>query len=225
MPDVSSPVAADGRKLRRLLGMSSFLCSNRFQSSCILNHAEFITSLPSKLSNMNDVSSIAALSTGVNLHLAILERSKDTKGIPASLAKDLENTGRSLWTAVTSISRRVVEAYIEKQCKKLLLETRLLAVQIVSLGLESRRNNGISEKKYLATLTLTLGKLCLKELNSDLATIVLTKAADLVGNLSRDQIPESEMIERDRIEAEYLILRTALVCVSWFMRRLGTNTR
>lgn len=94
------------------------------------------------------------------------------------------------------------------------MRTRLFAFLVNSLASDSRRSkrrDGESELVYLINMALTVGRLCMEDADLEGSRLALQKVADYIERL--EERP-GESPDRTKLEAEYLSMRTALVCLA-----------
>jgi hypothetical protein len=133
------------------------------------------------------------------------------------LAKDAERKGRNLWNLCVRL-RREQDAAKPAERTKLIVKARSFAFHMLELGRSAGRakKDSPSEAVYLMNLALALGKICIDELDLDLARLALQKAAELMERLKAipfDSLDPIGQNERTKLDAEYLAMRTAMVCI------------
>lgn len=101
---------------------------------------------------------------------------------------------------------------VSSERKKLIVRTRVFAFLLHALVKENNYNQKKGKQEeisYLIQLALTLGKVCVEEADLDGARLGLHKVADYIERLQ--SIQGGDEGQRIMLEAEYLIMRTALV--------------
>jgi hypothetical protein len=137
--------------------------------------------------------------------------------LPSDLAKEAERKGRNLWNLCVRL-RREQDAANSTESTKLIVKARCFAFNLLELGRSAGRakKDDPSEVVYLMNLALTLGKICIAESDLDLARLALQKAAELMEGLKAIPLDSLDSIgrnERTKLDAEYLAMRTAMVCI------------
>lgn len=180
---------------------------------------DFAATLQSKLSDPLDVGNIDVLIADTGHHIQQIHntiQSGSSGPLPSSLAKDAERQGRNLWNLCVRL-RREKDATRPAESTKLVVKARSFAFNMLELGRSAGRakKDDRSETVHLVNLALTLGKVCIAELDLDLARLALQRAAELMERLKAIPLDSLDPIgqnEQTKLDAEYLAMRTAMVC-------------
>lgn len=181
---------------------------------------DFAATLQSQLSNPLDAGHIELLIADTGHHIQQIHNATQpgsSGSLPPDLAKDAEREGRNLWNLCVRL-RREHDAAKPAESTKLIVKARSFAFQMLELGRSAGRakKDNQSEAVYLMNLALALGKICIDELDLDLARLALQKAAELMEHLKAipfDSLDPIGQNERVKLDAEYLTMRTAMVCI------------
>lgn len=181
---------------------------------------DFAATLQSQLSGPLDAGDIELLIADTGHHIQQIHNATQPGSIgplPSDLAKDAERKGRNLWNLCVRLRREQDEAK-PAESTKLIVKARCFAFHMLELGRNAGRakKDHPSEAVYLMNLALALGKICINELDLDLARLALQKAAELMEHLKAIPLDSSDSIgqnERTKLDAEYLAMRTAMVCI------------
>lgn len=181
---------------------------------------DFAATLQCQLSGPLDPREIELLIADTGHHIQQIHNATQPGSsgpLPLDLAKDAERKGRNLWNLCVRLKREQ-DAAKPTEITKLVVKARTFAFFILQLGRSAGRakKDDPSEAVHLVDLALALGKVCIGELDLDLARLALQKAAELIEYLKAIPLDSLDSIgqnERMRVDAEYLAMRTAMVCI------------
>lgn len=181
---------------------------------------DFAATLQSQLSGPLEAGDIELLIADTGHHIQQIHNATQPGSsgpLPPDLAKDAERKGRNLWNLCVRL-RREKDAVKPAEGTKLVVKARSFAFHMLQLGRSAGRGkkDDSSEAVYLMNLALALGKICIDELDLDLARLALQKAAELIEHLKAIPLGSLDPIgqnERTKLDAEYLAMRTAMVCI------------
>ncbi|RYP76845.1 hypothetical protein DL771_001581 [Monosporascus sp. 5C6A] len=133
----------------------------------------------------------------------------------------LDTVGTNLWNLCTQLMRQGQGEFPPKAKSKLLVLARTFAFFVLALAQRSDANT-LGDLVRLAKLAVKSGKSCIEAERFELALLLLQKAADYNGAMQKlpEGLPEEELQECKRLEAEYLMLRMVL---SWKEDRLDVT--
>lgn len=222
LEDVASAVRI--RKVRSFIGnylnALAFISMALGSSSNRIMGIDFAATLQSQLSGPLEAGDIELLIADTGHHIQQIHNATQPGSsgpLPPDLAKDAERKGRNLWNLCVRL-RREKDAVKPAEGTKLVVKARSFAFHMLQLGRSAGRGkkDDSSEAVYLMNLALALGKICIDELDLDLARLALQKAAELIEHLKAIPLGSLDPIgqnERTKLDAEYLAMRTAMVCI------------
>ncbi|KAH7133344.1 meiosis protein SPO22/ZIP4 like-domain-containing protein [Dactylonectria estremocensis] len=187
---------------------------------------DFARNLSSALPISRDYNSTETLLADLNHNIdKVNTLPSKTTHLSSQTTKALKECGRKLWNECIKQRRKKHDELVSEGTQgrvKLLARTRVFAFLIHALAREShqgkRKRDDEEGVVYLMRLALTAGRLCIEVSDLEGARLGLRKVADYIERLkSMDGNSHDDLGLRNRVEAEYLSMRTAL---SWKEDRL-----
>lgn len=181
---------------------------------------DFAAALQSQLSGSLDAGNIDVLIADTSHHIQQIHNAAQPGSsgpLPPYLAKDAERKGRNLWNLCIRLRRRQ-DAAKPAEITKLIVKAWSFAFNMMELGRSAGRakKDDQSDAVYLMSKALKLGKICITESEFDLARLALQKAAELMERLKAIALDPMDSLgqkERTKLDAKYLAMRTAMVCI------------
>ncbi|RYP55629.1 hypothetical protein DL769_010097 [Monosporascus sp. CRB-8-3] len=135
--------------------------------------------------------------------------------------RKLDTAGTNLWNLCTQLMRQGQDESPPTAKSKLLTFARTFAFFALALA-QGSDANALGDLVRLAKLAVKSSKSCIEAEQFQLALLLLQKAADYNGAMQKlpKGLPEEELQECKRLEAEYLMLRLVL---SWKEDRLDVT--
>ncbi|RYP44678.1 hypothetical protein DL768_008881 [Monosporascus sp. mg162] len=133
----------------------------------------------------------------------------------------LDTAGANIWNLCTQLMRQGQDESPPTAKSKLLIFARTFAFFVLALAQRSDANTP-GDLVRLAKLAVKSSKSCIEAEQFELALLLLQRAADYNGAMQKlpEGLPEEELQESKRLEAEYLMLRMVL---SWKEDRLDVT--
>jgi hypothetical protein len=134
-------------------------------------------------------------------------------------AKSLDERGRNLWNLCLRRNQGEHSAVPDQ----LLSQARVFAFLLVGLSRAREDRRADITYTYLLNLSLSTGRQCLAQHDLNGTRVALTKGAEYLEHVKVDSNTKcsANSAEVERLEAEYLIMRTALVRQSLSRQQAG----